>query len=44
MSSSLPGVAVAWQDRYGVLAIIGRALSDKSSTDIGLLEIVVGTK
>lgn len=42
MTSSLPGVAIAWEESAGTLAIIGRALVSKSNTGVELIEIVVG--
>ena len=44
MSSSIHGVAEVWDETFGFLAIIGRALHDKTTQDIALVEVVVGTK
>ncbi|MFA5489242.1 MAG: hypothetical protein WC284_08490 [Candidimonas sp.] len=48
MTSSIPGVAIAMNDldikEYGILAIIGRALEDKNTNDMGMIEISVGVK
>jgi hypothetical protein len=43
MTSSIIGVAQVW-DEQNILAIIGRALHDKSTEDIENVEVVVGTK
>ena len=46
VSSSIPGVAEAitkFTEKH-IYAVIGRALKDKDDDDVGLVEIVVGTK
>lgn len=42
MASNIPGVATLWKPEYGWLAIIGRAIENKTSKDIDIIEIVVG--
>lgn len=42
MASSLEGVACAWDASFGTLAIIGRALSEKTAHGVEVIEIVVG--
>jgi len=42
MTSSMEGVACAWDPAYGMLSIIGRALADKVTHGVGVVEIVVG--
>lgn len=42
MSSSVEGVACAWDQTYDRLSIVGRALEDKTTHGIGTIEIVVG--
>lgn len=45
VSSDVPGVAWALgEDDYDARAIIGRALTDKTDSNEGLIEITVGTK
>ena len=44
VSSDIPGVAKAYSTGDDVLAIIGRALVNKTSTEVELIEIVVGVK
>ena len=44
MASDVIGVAEAWDESFGVLAIIGRALESKSTIDVELIEVVVGAK
>ena len=44
MTSDISGIAEAWDESFGILAIIGRALESKSTTDVELIEVVVGTK
>lgn len=44
MSSSVPGVAEAWEETFGILSIIGRSLSEKTTSMIETIEVVVGTK
>ena len=42
VSSDIPGVARAADSGENTLCIIGRALADKTTADIGLVEIVIG--
>ena len=42
MTSSMEGVACAWDPAYGYLSIIGRSLTDKATHGVGSIEIVVG--
>ena len=44
MSSSLPGVAQKWEPQYGMLAILGRALDNKTTDSIDLVEAVIGNR
>lgn len=44
VSSDIPGVARAFSTGDDVLAIIGRSLVNKTSTEVELIEIVVGVK
>ena len=44
VSSDIPGVAKAYSTGDDVLAIIGRALVNKTSTEVESIEIVVGVK
>lgn len=44
VSSDIPGVARAYSINDDVLAIIGRSLVNKTSTEVELIEIVVGVK
>lgn len=46
VSSDIPGVAIAADtaDISSSFVVIGRALADKTTSDIGLVEIVVGAK
>jgi hypothetical protein len=44
MSSDVPGVACAWNPLMGVLAIIGRSLETKTTTQVELVEAVVGAR
>jgi hypothetical protein len=46
VTSSIPGVArkVEMKDIKSSLQIIGRALQDKTTTEVGLVDIVVGVK
>jgi hypothetical protein len=42
VSSDVPGVARGWRGDENPLSIIGRALEAKETTDLGLVEIVIG--
>jgi hypothetical protein len=42
MTSSMEGVACAWDQSFGYLSILGRSLVDKTSHGIETIEIVVG--
>jgi hypothetical protein len=42
MASSMEGVACAWDPAFGILAIIGRTLVEKTTHGVDLIEIVVG--
>lgn len=45
VSSNVPGVAMSVGTKiYGYEHVIGRALSDKSTEDIGIVEVTVGSK
>ena len=44
MSSDQPGVACAWDPSTGVLSILGRSLVAKTTTQVELVEAVVGVK
>lgn len=44
MSSNIPGVAQAWNPESGFLAIIGRSLENKTTQNITLVLMVVGTR
>lgn len=44
MASSLAGVACAWEPSYGILAIVGRSLEDKTDVGLGTVEAIVGAK
>ena len=42
MASSTEGAVCAWNDDYGPLAVIGRALEDQLTNDVAVIEIVIG--
>lgn len=42
MASEIKGIACVWDPKYGSLAIIGRALSDKTTDELQKIEIFVG--
>ena len=42
MSSSVEGVACPWEESFGVLSVVGRALVDKGTDGVETIEIVVG--
>jgi hypothetical protein len=42
MASSTEGAVCAWNDDYGSLAVIGRALEDHLTNDVAVIEIVIG--
>lgn len=42
MTSSMEGVACAWDQSFGYLSVLGRSLVDKTSHGIETVEIVVG--
>ena len=44
MASGYDGLACAWQEEFGILAIVGRSLQTKQDHGIGTVEAVVGTK
>lgn len=45
VASATPGVGMAMPaDKYNTAAIVGRALADKTSDDVGLVEVAVGVK
>lgn len=42
MASGLEGAACAWNESYGLLAIVGRSLVDKHTSNVETIEIFVG--
>jgi len=42
MTSTVAGCACVWTEEYGLLSILGRALQDKKTDGIEIIEIVIG--
>lgn len=44
MASNVDGVACTWEPSYGILAIVGRSLENKTDVGLGTVEAIVGAK
>jgi hypothetical protein len=44
MASNVDGVACTWESSYGILAIVGRSLENKTDVGLGTVEAIVGAK